>query len=299
MGASGKVLFTATQWQELERQNKIYMYIMASVPIPPHLLSPSSVQSNRVSTGLRFSNGSDPEPWRCRRTDGKKWRCAKDVAPDQKYCERHAHKTRSRSRKPVESQLHNVKEHHSQQTRFMKNGTIPVSQSNKQFQLPLQSASGGSRKDHIIKQEFKGNHLQSSCLDRDNHFLNTSGGTDWSRVGGGDGCSLTLSMQSGANDIEFDHESFQMAVGMLRGDKEGCGDGFKPGHQWLNQVSWAGSGGAPGGPLGEALCLGMASSQSESYSHGYSYSTTTSGSCDIDGDGGHGLDFSFVNPHDG
>ena len=52
---------------------------------------------------LRFSNGgADPEPGRCRRTDGKKWRCAKDVAPNQKYCERHMHRGRPRSRKPVE-----------------------------------------------------------------------------------------------------------------------------------------------------------------------------------------------------
>ncbi|KAI7752966.1 hypothetical protein M8C21_026707 [Ambrosia artemisiifolia] len=46
----------------------------------------------------------DPEPGRCRRTDGKKWRCAKDAYPDSKYCERHMHRGRNRSRKPVESQ---------------------------------------------------------------------------------------------------------------------------------------------------------------------------------------------------
>ena len=57
---------------------------------------------------LRFSRSSDPEPWRCRRTDEKKWRCSRDVAPNQKYCERHAHKTRPRSRKPVELPSHNT-----------------------------------------------------------------------------------------------------------------------------------------------------------------------------------------------
>ena len=40
----------------------------------------------------------DPEPGRCRRTDGKKWRCARDVMPDQKYCERHMHRGRHRAR---------------------------------------------------------------------------------------------------------------------------------------------------------------------------------------------------------
>ena len=46
----------------------------------------------------------DPEPGRCRRTDGKKWRCSKDAHPDSKYCERHMHRGRNRSRKHVESQ---------------------------------------------------------------------------------------------------------------------------------------------------------------------------------------------------
>ena len=45
----------------------------------------------------------DPEPHRCRRTDGKKWRCGKNVVPNQKYCERHMHRGRNRSRKPVET----------------------------------------------------------------------------------------------------------------------------------------------------------------------------------------------------
>lgn len=51
---------------------------------------------------LKFSNSKDPEPGRCKRTDGKKWRCSRDVAPNQKYCERHMHRGRPRSRKPVE-----------------------------------------------------------------------------------------------------------------------------------------------------------------------------------------------------
>lgn len=54
---------------------------------------------------LGFAGGKiDPEPGRCRRTDGKKWRCSKDAVPDQKYCERHINRGRHRSRKPVEVQ---------------------------------------------------------------------------------------------------------------------------------------------------------------------------------------------------
>ncbi|KAM7512063.1 hypothetical protein LguiB_010938 [Lonicera macranthoides] len=46
---------------------------------------------------------TDPEPGRCRRTDGKKWRCTKNVVPDLKYCERHMHRGHQRSRKHVEA----------------------------------------------------------------------------------------------------------------------------------------------------------------------------------------------------
>lgn len=54
---------------------------------------------------LGFVGGNmDPEPGRCRRTDGKKWRCSRDAVPDQKYCERHINRGRHRSRKPVEVQ---------------------------------------------------------------------------------------------------------------------------------------------------------------------------------------------------
>ncbi|WOL10007.1 hypothetical protein Cni_G18761 [Canna indica] len=52
---------------------------------------------------LDYRNSMEPEPGRCRRTDGKKWRCSRDVVPDQKYCERHMHRGRNRPRKPVEA----------------------------------------------------------------------------------------------------------------------------------------------------------------------------------------------------
>ncbi|XP_074308666.1 uncharacterized protein LOC141643412 [Silene latifolia] len=121
-----KTTFTANQRQELERQTVIYKYIMASMPVPPELIIPVSKypssslrhtdqSSVRNAMELRYnalgrgggSVGGNPEPWRCKRTDGKKWRCSRDVAPDQKYCDRHSHKTRpsARSRKPVESSL--------------------------------------------------------------------------------------------------------------------------------------------------------------------------------------------------
>ncbi|KAI3899018.1 hypothetical protein MKW92_017740 [Papaver armeniacum] len=55
-----------------------------------------------MQSGYWGRGSMDPEPGRCRRTDGKKWRCSRDVVPGQKYCERHVHRGRNRSRKPVE-----------------------------------------------------------------------------------------------------------------------------------------------------------------------------------------------------
>ncbi|RDX81024.1 Growth-regulating factor 1, partial [Mucuna pruriens] len=120
-GARGP--FTPSQWMELEHQALIYKYITANVPVPSHLLIP--IKKALESAGffnfshallrpnhamgwggfhLGFSNSTDPEPGRCRRTDGKKWRCSRDAVVDQKYCERHMNRGRHRSRKPVEGQ---------------------------------------------------------------------------------------------------------------------------------------------------------------------------------------------------
>ncbi|CAH1435125.1 unnamed protein product, partial [Lactuca virosa] len=115
--------FTPSQWMELEHQALIYKYFVANVPVPSHLLTPlrkslntflfpatsssTSYAPNSYGWGafhLGFSGNTDPEPGRCRRTDGKKWRCSRDAVPDQKYCERHINRGRHRSRKPVEGQ---------------------------------------------------------------------------------------------------------------------------------------------------------------------------------------------------
>ncbi|KAD4386123.1 hypothetical protein E3N88_26292 [Mikania micrantha] len=111
--------FTPSQWQELEHQALVYKYMISGMPIPPDLLFTiktsldsstnlilhhhqphSSIGWNCFQMG--FGRKIDPEPGRCRRTDGKKWRCSKEAYPDSKYCERHMHRGRNRSRKPVE-----------------------------------------------------------------------------------------------------------------------------------------------------------------------------------------------------
>lgn len=103
-GGAEAATFTRAQWKELERQAMIYKYIVASVPVPPHLLSSDTTSLGNYGCSsiynLKYGNNKDAEPWRCKRTDGKKWRCSRDVAPHQKYCDRHMH--RPRSRKPVE-----------------------------------------------------------------------------------------------------------------------------------------------------------------------------------------------------
>lgn len=115
----GRYPFTASQWQELEHQALVYKYMISGMPIPPDLLFTikKSLESStklllhhqptHPSIGwncfqMGFGRKIDPEPGRCRRTDGKKWRCSKEAYPDSKYCERHMHRGRNRSRKPVE-----------------------------------------------------------------------------------------------------------------------------------------------------------------------------------------------------
>ncbi|KAK4746828.1 hypothetical protein SAY87_025865 [Trapa incisa] len=105
--------FTANQWQELEHQALICKYLMSGIPVPSDLLFPIKRPSS-YSSPLHMGWGCyhhqvlgrkiDPEPGRCRRTDGKKWRCSKEAFPDSKYCERHMHRGKNRSRKHVEQQ---------------------------------------------------------------------------------------------------------------------------------------------------------------------------------------------------
>ncbi|KAJ4898074.1 Growth-regulating factor 5 [Raphanus sativus] len=88
--------FTPTQWQELEHQALIYKYMVSGVPVPPELIFSirRSLDSSLVSRliphqsigwgcyQMGFGTKPDPEPGRCRRTDGKKWRCSREAHPD-------------------------------------------------------------------------------------------------------------------------------------------------------------------------------------------------------------------------
>ncbi|KAI4335227.1 hypothetical protein L6164_013894 [Bauhinia variegata] len=119
MNGRNRYPFTPSQWQELEHQALVYKYMASGIPIPSDLLfsikrscldsplssrlmahQPQNFGWNYLQIGL--GRKIDPEPGRCRRTDGKKWRCSKEAYPDSKYCERHMHRGKNRSRKPVE-----------------------------------------------------------------------------------------------------------------------------------------------------------------------------------------------------
>ncbi|KAK6119405.1 hypothetical protein DH2020_046857 [Rehmannia glutinosa] len=110
--------FTAAQFHEFYNHVLVYNAIASGLPVPLYLFLPiwMSVFNSFghaiykiYPSFLGFSPQSsdrkidmDPEPGRCRRTDGRKWRCSKNVVPNQKYCERHMHRGRQGSRKRVE-----------------------------------------------------------------------------------------------------------------------------------------------------------------------------------------------------
>ncbi|KAL8500201.1 hypothetical protein ACS0TY_019983 [Phlomoides rotata] len=114
-----KPLFTAAQFLELYNQILVYNSITLGLPLPFHLLLPLWMSVfNSLGPAIYkkypsfaefnpqkpdYSSAMDSEPGRCRRTDGRKWRCSKEVVPEQKYCERHMHRGRQCSRKHVES----------------------------------------------------------------------------------------------------------------------------------------------------------------------------------------------------
>lgn len=116
MSARNRSPFTQSQWQELQHQAMVYKYIACGVPIPHELIFSvkRSLESSLASRlfpsqplgwgcfQVGFDRKVDTEPGRCKRTDGKKWRCSKEAYPDSRYCERHMHRGKNRSRKPVE-----------------------------------------------------------------------------------------------------------------------------------------------------------------------------------------------------
>ncbi|KAF9620956.1 hypothetical protein IFM89_015778 [Coptis chinensis] len=102
-----KVMWRRSKNRRLFQNLSLGFWLLSTITADSYNLSPNfgvcyfgwnyEILARGSCYNLRFSNG-DPEPGRCRRTDGKKWRCSRDVA------QRHMHRSRPRSRKPVELQ---------------------------------------------------------------------------------------------------------------------------------------------------------------------------------------------------
>ncbi|KAL9686000.1 hypothetical protein QQ045_023455 [Rhodiola kirilowii] len=106
--------FTAAQWEELQHQTLLFKYLLSGLPIPPHLIF--SINQNisfHQHQHMGVSNKIDPEPSRCRRTDGKKWRCSRQAFGDSKYCERHIHRGKGRPRNTFPYTSSSTTTHHS------------------------------------------------------------------------------------------------------------------------------------------------------------------------------------------
>ncbi|KAB5573390.1 hypothetical protein DKX38_000584 [Salix brachista] len=295
-----RVLFTAAQWQELERQTTIYNYMMASVPVPPELLMPITKNQSNVlppksnsniinsnvlppqsncrslELGIPSLNSSDPEPWRCKRTDGKKWRCSRDVAPDQKYCES----------LPVASN-HSPEWQHLKRDGIKGNGKVCNLYREEQ---PL--CSNTYRGGHSLQAQRLNDHCsmfsspKSNSLERAlNPSMTEAQETRqfidaWSTDSGRDDIGGTgqKSYVSSSEKLVLPHSALALSSGTRsESNDEGNGSpqlssfgimgswdshhqsvsGLRP--QWMTSHggSWMVS--PPGGPLAEALCLGISS----------------------------------------
>ncbi|KAF5461958.1 hypothetical protein F2P56_018014 [Juglans regia] len=175
-GARGP--FTPSQWMELEHQALIYKYITANMPVPSNLLIPirKSLDSVAFSTfpggllrpsalgwgsfHLGFSNNTDPEPGRCRRTDGKKWRCSRDAVVDQKYCERHMNRGRHRSRKPVEGQTGHAITGTTSSTSSTNSKLMPIASSTSASAVVVPSSGGGGASNSLATAHQQLKNLQ-------------------------------------------------------------------------------------------------------------------------------------------
>ncbi|WOL11586.1 hypothetical protein Cni_G20350 [Canna indica] len=182
--------FTASQWQELELQALVFKYMVSGIPVPSDLIlcirrslfmdpqtlhflpnPPPSIGWGGYQVG-DARKAVDPEPGRCRRTDGKKWRCSKEAYPDSKYCERHMHRGKSRSRKPVELSLAT---NPASSSHFPPSLSLSTPQTH-HFLFPCSSSSSSSRPPPSMGMGFT-HHDDSAgfCLDSLPHTVDNYG----------------------------------------------------------------------------------------------------------------------------
>ncbi|XP_010482774.1 PREDICTED: growth-regulating factor 7-like [Camelina sativa] len=264
--------FTNAQLKELERQAMIYKYMIASIPVPFDLLVSSS---SSASPCINKNIVGDLEPGRCRRTDGKKWRCAKEVVSNHKYCERHLHRGRPRSRKHVEPPY----------SRPNNNGG---SVKNRDLKTLPQKLSSSSVKDKILEPvevssslsnyiESRGSEMfrVSATTEQENKYLNfidvwsdgvrssekqsTTTSTPTPVASSNGNLSLySLDLSMGGNNLMGQDEMglIQMGLGVIGSGREdhhgygpyGVSASLEEMSSWLAPMSTT-----PGGPLAEIL----------------------------------------------
>ncbi|WZZ25592.1 hypothetical protein YC2023_008993 [Brassica napus] len=291
----GAAAFSESQWQELERQRNIYEYIMASLPVPPELLTPfpkhpshtyhqdvamAKVGSLKLGiTSNASNNAADMEPWRCKRTDGKKWRCSRSAVPDQKYCERHTHKSRPRSRKHVESSQHH-------DTRTTKNASSHYAGTYPQlYGQPVNPFSNDHRYTEFrcftkeddayanLNPEVGPSRELKRGFDYDLNFRQNEPLVDQS-FGALEGLLSPNRQETRRFFVEGDQDEAMgssLTLSMAGGGMEEAERRRNQQHQWVSHEgpSWL-CYTAPGGPLAEALFLGASNDPSAS---------TTTSSC--------------------
>ncbi|KAL2933634.1 Growth-regulating factor 4 [Bienertia sinuspersici] len=298
----GRYSFSLTQWQELELQALIYRHMVAGASVPPELLqlvkksllasSPYYLHhysphfqptAALLQAGYWGKGAMDPEPGRCRRTDGKKWRCSRDVVAGHKYCERHMHRGRNRSRKPVEfpaaasasasvnnaALVGSLNNNNNASPNFAARSSVAASANETQFSLTRSGASFDAFQLNPGSSDRKtlfGPQLESSVsgdVGRSNnnrvlmHLFD-----DWPRSDNTEGnniSSTSLSISTPGNPTS---DFLRLSTGNgdelgRRREGNGIGNGNEE-RERRQQMSWSNAGGwggnsMGGGPLAEAL----------------------------------------------
>ncbi|WOG98329.1 hypothetical protein DCAR_0417670 [Daucus carota subsp. sativus] len=288
------------QWKELELQALIFRHIINGASIPPQLIhllitnksfilsSPSPPYYQYPPAWMQSweKSAMDPEPGRCRRTDGKKWRCSKDAVAGHKYCDRHVHRGRNRSRKPVESPTHkpaakpnaspaipgSATDNNGNRGLFKSNTMSPMSAEPLTFigggstSFPLSRPSNSPDVLHFNQRsveslaETKGlSNMDSSEADKSDsqtlrHFFD-----DWPRAiqeprntmhNASVGTSLSISVPGKTPTSDVSLKLFP-CIGEEAESGSGEGNGEREGSQLHWGTTWGGN--QMGGPLAEAL----------------------------------------------
>ncbi|XP_010515769.1 PREDICTED: growth-regulating factor 4 [Camelina sativa] len=293
-------LFSWTQWQELELQALIYRYMLAGASVPQELLLPikkSLIHQSPMhflhhplqhsfphqQPSWYWGRGAmDPEPGRCKRTDGKKWRCSRDVVAGHKYCDRHIHRGRNRSRKPVETttttttttttattaapsfvlgeELGHAHGHGPNNNHFFSSGSSQHLQLNHQQSCSSEMKQESNNNSNNHKRPYEAHNGFSNGRSDDGHILRHFF-DDWPRSSdstsspmSSSNCHLSISMPGNGNTSS--DVSLKLSTGNEE-EEENMRNNNNNNNSEREQLNWWSNGGNHhnnmGGPLAEAL----------------------------------------------